>query len=86
MDRGRRIILMDVMMPDISVAEFTARAKQLGTEAEMIVISAANEIVAPVPRGAIDRLLKPINLDQLRSAIRRAAAEVAAKKAITARR
>jgi two-component system, NarL family, response regulator LiaR len=71
------VVLMDMMMPVLDGIAATARIRELLPDTEVIAITSVLEdeaVVGAVRAGAIGYLLKDANPDELRRAIRAAAA------------
>jgi two-component system NtrC family response regulator len=68
------LILTDQRMPDLSGLELLKAARLLNPETQVIVMTAYGNVEAAVEamkEGAIDYLIKPLNLDELRQKIQR---------------
>jgi DNA-binding NtrC family response regulator len=71
-DRPPDMVLMDVRLPGMSGIEAVARIRELRPQLPVFVITAYadhRQAVAAVKNGALDYLAKPIDLDELESAI-----------------
>ena len=74
-DKSFDLVLTDQRMSGIDGLELLERVKSRNPETEVIVLTAHGEVqsaVAATKQGAYDYLLKPIDLEQLELAIRRA--------------
>ncbi len=68
------LILTDQRMPDLSGLDLLKAARLLNPETQVIVMTAYGNVEAAVEamkEGAIDYLIKPLNLDELRQKIQR---------------
>lgn len=65
------VIVMDLMMPGVDSETFMKALPAHGCRnVPVLVISAASSEQVPTPRGAVARLLKPIDIDTLLDAIK----------------
>lgn len=79
MEKQPDIVLTDIRMPVFNGLELAARAKQLGVEAKFIVISGYDNFSYAqdaLKASVADYLLKPINSQELNSALSRLAAQI----------
>src|SRR5262245_61193144 len=70
------LVVSDVRMPDIDGLEVLRRLKAIAPDLTIILVSAFGTVetaVAALQEGAFDYVLKPFNLEEVRSCVRRAA-------------
>jgi PAS domain S-box-containing protein len=69
-------IILDRQLPDATAEQLMPRLKTAAPDAELIVVTGYSDIqgaIAALRQGATDYLLKPLNVDLLRAALRRIA-------------
>ena len=69
------VIITDIKMPGMDGIEFMRRVKAMDGDAEVIVITGHGDMeiaIQSLKLGAVDFLLKPVDLDELEKAINRA--------------
>jgi two-component system response regulator AtoC len=69
------VILLDILLPDINGIELLERLKDMDPNTEIIMITAVKEIqtaVKAIKQGAYEYIIKPFNVDEVITVIRRA--------------
>ncbi len=72
------LVLLDLYLPDLFGLDVIPRLRAAGHDCDIMVISAAREaetVRGAVRRGVVDYLLKPFDLEELRSRLQRYAAK-----------
>ncbi|MET9390209.1 response regulator [Streptomyces sp. NPDC006624] len=72
------LVLLDLYLPDLFGLDVIPRLRAAGHDCDIMVISAAREaetVRGAVRRGVVDYLLKPFDLEELRSRLQRYAAQ-----------
>ena len=75
---GRRrvtAVLLDVTLPDLSVVQLGTRVLSAEPDAALLMLTAVNDATSAalcMQRGALDYLIKPVDLEQLERALQRA--------------
>ncbi len=74
-EKSPAAVISDIRMPGMSGLDLLARVKDLNADAPVILITAfgtVNDAVEAMKLGAADYILKPLNADELKVAVRRA--------------
>jgi two-component system response regulator AtoC len=69
------VILLDILLPDINGLELLEKLKDMDPNAEIIMVTAVKDIqtaVRAIKRGAYEYIIKPFNVDEVITVIRRA--------------
>jgi two-component system response regulator AtoC len=69
------VILLDILLPDINGIELLERLKDMDPNTEIIMITAVKEVqtaVKAIKQGAYEYIVKPFNVDEVITVIRRA--------------
>lgn len=69
------VILLDILLPDVNGIELLVRLKDVDPNTEIIMITAVKEIrtaVKAIKQGAYEYIVKPFNVDEVITVIRRA--------------
>jgi two-component system response regulator AtoC len=69
------VILLDILLPDINGIELLERLKDMDPNTEIIMITAVKEVqtaVKAIKQGAYEYIIKPFNVDEVITVIRRA--------------
>jgi two-component system, OmpR family, response regulator CpxR len=66
------VILLDLLMPIMDGWELVERLEQTGRTTPVIVVSGVDEKTDPPPRGIVSFIKKPMGVDELTAAIRKA--------------
>ncbi|MBW1690481.1 MAG: hypothetical protein DRG87_13015 [Deltaproteobacteria bacterium] len=69
------VILLDILLPDINGIELLERLKDMDPNTEIIMITAVKDIqtaVKAIKQGAYEYIIKPFNVDEVVTVIRRA--------------
>lgn len=85
-ERERYILITDIMMPDIDGLELTKTAIEMNPDIQVIIFSGYDDFMyaqKAMRAGAIEYLLKPVSLEEIISAVRRAAQNISSKTDIS---
>ena len=80
------LILTDINMPRLSGVEFVQEVRKTDATTQIIILSAhtnTEDFLAVVPLGLVDYLVKPIQTEQLKTAILKAFENIAENKYVT---